>query len=510
MSQDNRRRAAIEGRYGSTANLAHWALPQNANGTTDYYVWWSHGGYNADPGDHVAALSGWTGIEVALGSGPITAASRASSTISAINGAGAGLSASGDEAGLIVSGDINAATCAVGTTYTSRGTAGLFGNHTSAVLTNGNPFNDAIAVHGTFTAGPAVLTAIGVLLGTPAGESVRIALYTGGTSSSFVGTTLVADGIVSATDDGSGNVYAWLALTAAQSAALADNASIWLTAKTNAGGTLFPAFSNVGGAQEDWTNRNLVIFSGIDTDPTVAWPSTLEGEPSDIDTGNAVVMMGALEYRTAPYCGDCSLGGTTTSGLLLGIHDDAVLTSEESSLTSPDPLGANVSASLVTPAILGMLLTRSEVGVGTSHTDQFRLAEYLGASVGNPDGATLLQDHALTTGTATSSWVGIDASPEVAIAASTAIHMTTRGNGGISIRFASPGNEFVVSPADNPSDFATSATDEYETASANTAHSTDPTDVYETPFATHVSDITPDNYPARRLRYRVAGDTVTA
>lgn len=511
MSFDTRRRAFIEGHGGSTGNLAYWALPANAQGSTDYYVWWSHNGYNADPGDHVAALSGYTGIEVALGSGSISAATRATATISALNGVGDGLSASGNASALVVSGNIDAATCAVGTAYTGRGTAGLFGNHTSAVFTNGNPFNDAIAVHGTFTAGPAVLTAIGILLGTPNGEQVRVALYSGGTSSSFTGTTLVADGIVTATDDGSGNVYAWLTLTAAQSAALADNTSIWVVAKTNAGGTLYPAFSNLGGSQEDWTNRNLVIFDvgQINLDPTVAFPSTLEGLTSDIATGNAVAMMAAIEYRTAPFCSDCSLGGTTTNGLILGMHTDNVLAASESALTSPDAGGANVLATLTTPAILGMLETRRETALHDISSGQMRTAEYTGGTLGNPNGATRLQDHGAIAGSASMAWVGQNASPEVAIPASTALHMAIRGNGGVAVGFVAGASPASANPPDDPSDFATGATDEYETNTANPAHSTDDTVAYETPFATDADDLQPGNFPGMRIRFRVPGDTVT-
>jgi hypothetical protein len=509
VSQDNRRRAAIEGRYGSTANMAYWALPQNANGSTDYYVWWSHGGYNADPGDHVAVLAGYTGIEVALGSGSITAASRASSTISAINGAGAGLVASGDETGLAISGNIDAATCAVGAAYTGRGTAGLFGSHTTTVVSNGNPFNAVIAAHATFTAGPAVLTAIGILLGTadPA-DQVRVAVYSGGSSTWSTTPTLVAEGIVTATDDGSGNVYAWLSLTAAQSAAIADNASLWVLAKADQTNGTHPAFETPGSS--DLTNRNLVIVNtGIDNDPTVAFPASLAGI-TDVDETNAVVMMCAIEYRTAPFCSDCSLGGTTTNGLILGMHTDNVLAASESALTSPDAGGANVLASLTTPAILGMLCTRRETALHDISSGQMRTGEYAGGSIGDPDAATLSQDHGATAGSGSMAWVGQNASPEFSIAASSTLHLAIRGNGGVAVGFVAGASPSTASPADDPSDFATGATDEYETNTDNPAHSTDDTVAFETPFATDPQDLQPGNYPGMRLRFRVAGDTVTA
>lgn len=506
-SFDTRRRAFIEGHGGSTVNGAYVVLP-GTGAAPNRYLWWSHNGYNLDPGTHVPALAGYTGVEVALGSGNHTAAQRATATRTAVNGV-SGWVAGGSGAQVTIRGPINPATVATGGAYTARGAAGLFGHHTDADFTNGNPFNDAIAVHGTFTAGPAVLTAVGVLLGTPAGESVRLALYIGGSSVSFTGTTLVAQGIVTAT--GSGNVWAWLPLTAAQSAAIADNASVWVVAKSNQnGGTLHPAFSNLGGAEEDWTARNLVIFTGgsINVDPAVAFPASLAGLASDIATGNAVVMMAAFEYRTLPLCGDASLGGTTTNGLVLGMHTDGVLTASESALTSPDAGGANVLAALTTPPIIGMLETRRETALHDISSGQMRTAEYVGGSIGNPSGATRLQDHGAVSGSASMAWVGQNASPEVSIPASSVLHIGIRGNGGVAVGFVLGASPESASPPNNPSDFATVASDEYETNTGNPAHSTNDAVAFETPFVTDTDDLTPGNYPGVRVRFRVPGDTL--
>lgn len=509
VSFDTRRRAAIQGTYGSTGNFAYLAIEARAGGTNRYF-WCSQDDgsgrqCNVDPGDFVAALAGYTGHEIQLGSGIVSAATRATAYRAAI---GTYYTTGGTGADVSITGAIENVT--VGGAFTSRGTAGLFGNHTDVSFTNGNPFNDAIAVHGTWAAGDAAVSAIGVLLGTPAGEDVRLALYTGGSSSSFAGTTLVADGIVTAT--GTGNVYAWLSLTATQAASIADGTSVWLVAKTNAGGTLFPAFSNVGGAQEDWTDRNLVIFDvgQIDLDPTVAFPSSLAGLSSDIATGNPVVMMAAIEYRTAPFVGDCSLGGATTQGLVLGVQTDAVLAASESALTLPDPNGANVTAALALPAIGGKLLTRRETAAHDVSGGQFRVGEYTGGSVGAPNGATRLQDHGQISGTGSMSWVGVNASPEVALPDTGTLHMLVRGNGGVAIGFVAGGNESTVNPGDNPSDFATTATDEYEMSSSNPAHAVDDATALEATITTHASDIQPGNYPGMRVRYRVQGDTVAA
>jgi hypothetical protein len=502
----------MEGRGGGTANLAYAALPALDPDTAadNYYVWWSQNGYNADPGNHVSALSGWTGIEVALGAGAVTASSRATSTRSAINASPAPVSASGSGADVLVTGQIDSASCAVGGGYAARGAAGLFGHHTRSRLTNGNPFNDAIAVHGTFTAGPAVLTAIGVLLGTPAGESVRVALYTGGTSTSFTGTTLVAEGIVSATDDGTGNVYAWLTLTAAQSVALADNLSIWVVAKANAGGALHPAFSSLGGSQEDWTDRNLVIFTGgsINVDPTVAFPASLAGLASDIATGNPVAMMAAIEYRTAPFASNASVGSTGASGILLGMHTDGVLAASESALVVPDAGGANVFAALQLPAIAGKLETRRETALHDISGGQMRTGEYGGGTAGNPNGATRVADHGAVSAGASMAWVAQAVSPEVALPDSGVLHIGIRGNGGIAVGFVAGASPDSANPPDDPSDFSPTST-EYETNTGNPAHSTNDAVAFESTFATDADDLQPGNFPGVRIRWRVPGDTIS-
>lgn len=512
-SFDNRWRAGIEGRYGSNLNGDHTLLPANADGDTDYYLWWSHDSLNLDPGDHVAALSGATGIEVALGSGNITADSRASSTCTAINSAAiANWSCSANSGVVTLTGTIDAASVATGGAYTARGAAGLFGNHTTAVLTNGNPFNSAIAVHGTFTDGPAILTSLCILLGTAEDDdTVRLGLYTGGAFDDLTGTTLQAE----CTTVGSGSGYACCQLDAAATVSIADNASVWLVAEADQdddnpadGTTTHPAFSALGGSQEDWTDRNLVIFSDtVDADPSTAMPSSLAGATTD--ETNAVAMMASFETRALPLVGDGSLGGTTTNGLVLGVHTDAILAASESALTSPDPGGANVFASLTTPSILGMVMTRSEVAAHDISSGQFRLAEYIGGAIGDPDGATLLQDHGQVSGSASMAWVGINASPEVAIPASTVMHLGTRGNGGVAIGFAANASPDAADPADDPSDFGRSNSVEYETNTANAALSTDDADPYETPFATDPGDDQPTNFPGRGIRWRVAGDTVT-
>lgn len=512
MSFDTRRRAFIEGHGGSTGNFAYWALPANAQGSTDYYVWWSHNGYNADPGDHVAALSGYTGIEVALGSGSISAATRATATISAINGVGDGLSASGNASALVVSGNIDAATCAVGTTYTGRGTAGLFGSHTSEGVSNGGAFNAVLAAHCTFTAGPAPVTGIGIPLGTPdPGDLVRLWIGVGGDSTSPDGCVMIAQGTVApvtGSQPAIGGVWAFLPLTAAQVASIPDNSSVWIFAKCNQTGGTHPVFETPGSS--DLTNRNLYwVTAGESTDPAVAFPTTIDVSGWTVDETNAVVMMCAFEYRAAPFCSDCSLGGTTTSGLILGIHTDNVLAASESALTSPDAGGANVLATLTTPAILGMLETRRETALHDISSGQMRTAEYTGGSLGNPNGAARLQDHGAIAGSASMAWVGQNASPEVAIPASTALHMAIRGNGGVAVGFVAGASPASANPPDDPSDFATGATDEYETNTANPAHSTDDTVAYETPFATDADDLQPGNFPGMRIRFRVPGDTVT-
>jgi hypothetical protein len=158
--------------------------------------------------------------------------------------------------------------------------------------------------------------------------------------------------------------------------------------------------------------------------------------------------------------------------------------------------------------VLGMLLTRSEVAADDITGGQFRLAEYTGGLVGDPDGATLLQDHGQVSGSASMAWVGLNASPEVAIPASTVIHMAIRGNGGITVGFAANASPDAADPPTDPSDFGRANDVEYETNTDNPAHATNDAVGYETPFATDPQDLQPTNWPGRRARWRVAGDSV--
>lgn len=504
-SLDTRRRAFIGGHGGNTAAGAYLRI--EATSGTNRYAYCSVDGYGFDPGPYTAELAGYEGVEVALTGPTVTAAARAAAYASAL---GAYYTTSSTGADLEITGAIAGVT--VGGAFTARGTAGLFGNHTSAPNTNGNPFNAALAVHGTFTAGPALATAIGILLGTPAGDDVRIGLYTGGSSTSFVGTTLVAEGIVNATDDGSGNVYAWLPLTVAQALELADNTSVWLTAKCNTGGTtgIHPALALVGDS-EDWTARNLVIFSGMSTDPAVAFPATLDGEASDIDTGFGVVMMAAIEYRTAPFVGDASIGGATTDGRIHGVHTAAVLGASQSNLLIPDAGGANVFAGFTTPPVIGKLLTRLELAIGDTHTSQFRVSCYAGGTLGDADGATLVADAGLTPdNAATNAWVGVDVVGEPALPDTGVVHVAFRGNGGVTIRYAPGAAPDGVNLPDDPADYSMTAADEFETNTSNPAHSTDPTDAFESPIVGDPDDFNPGNWPGVRFYWRLPGDSVVA
>lgn len=500
---DTRRRAFIEGHGGSSAAGAYLRI--EASSGTSRYAYCTIDGIGFDPGPLVAELAGFEGVEVALTGPTVSAAARATAYAAAL---APYYTTAADGADLEITGALASVT--VGGAFTSRGSAGLYGNHTSQPATNGNPFNGALAVHGTFTAGPALATAIGILLGTPAGDDVRIGLYTGGSSTSFVGTTLVAEGIVNATDDGSGNVYAWLPLTVAQALELADNTSVWLTAKCNTGGTtgIHPALALVGDS-EDWTARNLVIFSGMSTDPAVAFPATLDGEASDIDTGFGVVMMAAIEYRTAPFVGDASIGGATTSGVLHGVHTDAVLGASQSELLIPDAGGANVFAGFTPPPIPGKRLTRLEVAIGDTHSAQFRVACYEGGTLGDADGATLIADAGLTSGSAANAWTGINVAGEPALPDTDPIHVVFRGNGGVTIRYAASGAPEGVNLPDDPADYAMGALDEFEINTSNPSHSTDPADPFESPIVGDASDFNPGNWPGVRFYWRVPGDTVS-
>ncbi len=89
------------------------------------------------------------------------------------------------------------------------------------------------------------------------------------------------------------------------------------------------------------------------------------------------------------------------------------------------------------PDLDNMVIKSVSIYVGTTHTQQIRLAVYSGGALAtNPAGATLLYDYGVTSGTGTSTWLTITG-PSVSLPKNATIWIVFRNNGGYLIHYAS-------------------------------------------------------------------------
>ncbi len=98
------------------------------------------------------------------------------------------------------------------------------------------------------------------------------------------------------------------------------------------------------------------------------------------------------------------------------------------------------------PNIDNMLLKSVSIYVGSTHTQQIRLAVYSGGNLTTgPDGATLVYDAGVTSGTALNTWLTINIPTEVILPKNAVTWVAFRNNGGYIIHYygTSPaGNDF--------------------------------------------------------------------
>ena len=286
------------------------------DGMADHAWYFTHDGLGWDPQPYNASLSGFTMHSVDLAAGSHTDAQVATALRAAISGAALYTSAGGSSANVDVLGDIDASACFTGSS--SPGAAASWGCHVDVPVFDADPIDRAMQAFATFTAGPALVTAIGMRLNS-AGDTTRAALYTGGSiatgpldtvaDADLVGTTLRCETLLV----GSGTGWVWQSLGPTQVTEVADNAPVHYLLKGETSSThgSFVAYADVG----DLNDQQLCVFvptvDGIDPDPSVAYPATLEG--ADPETSFSVVLMAAFEYRTSPQRGDA--GGITVTAL---------------------------------------------------------------------------------------------------------------------------------------------------------------------------------------------------
>ncbi len=477
---DTRSRAARSGQYGSSYAMAYVA------NDTDYW-WWTHNGVGPDPGDWIAALAGKTGHVTDIAAGNRTAAQVGAATRAAhsLGGSGATVAFPG--------------TCSAGTVpIASAGAAGLWGNRNESATARGNPITIPLGQHFTSPSASSFVASIRVNLDGDGTEPVSVAVYTGGSAADPNGGVLA----ISYTVTPNGPAWYTYVPTAAEAFALASSTStrIIVNASTS-NATSYPGFNQGDGSglDSDLTDMNLEIYdatvAGGGFDNSQPWPSTLSGRSYTNPFG--LRMLVAIEYRQAPFCSDASRRG------FVGVHTDQIFGGQQSALTFPDAAGANVYVGVTMPTLIGMEQDRHEVAAGGTHDSgaQFRLPCYSGGSIGDASGATLATDVGQTSGTATQAWLGVDVVGSVPIASGATLQLDTRGNGGITIRYATSGSPEIASPDWSPADLASN--NEFETNSGSTNSTDDAVAAEATVDGTGGTN--PGNYPGRRVRWRTPG-----
>jgi hypothetical protein len=264
-----------------------------------YYIWWSSGGFGADPGDFVPELGGLTGVEVVLAATDLTATSVATTTRTALDAVFDVVGGSGTT--IEITDALLTGTVTFGLPEVERGAVQQYGSRYTTYGVSGGLFNDTVAQHVTSPAADHLVDAIGIYLQDGAGETVRLGLYVGGSSVSFVGTSLLFETTLVAA---SGSGWNWAELTDTQAAQLATSSSVWFIAKSESSASARPVFNSAGavdGRNDFTTSANVSVMdpgtgaTQIDPDPTVPFPSTLNGR--DVSASYALMIVAGFRLR---------------------------------------------------------------------------------------------------------------------------------------------------------------------------------------------------------------------
>lgn len=492
---------AWQAQYGGTKWGNYLALPSNA-AATDYYVWETHddgtGRYvGVDPGDFVAGLSGWTGIEVQHPAGNRTASQRATAVAAAING-GTPHAAVVVGVTVEVSGAID--TCSVGGMWNA--TKGLIGCRRQTPTFDTFTISTGVGSPGVSPSGRTVIVkSIRVYVGIT-GDDMRAAIYTGGstTRGDYAATTMRAEVVVPTGATG----WVTIPLLPSQIFSMTSATSYRLVLKGDSG-IAAPGYMDSGLTGTDMVDVLEVYTTGIDPDPSVAWPSSLSGV-TNTGVFQSPVMM-AIEYVDA--------GGTTAEWVTrwgCQVADPTTLL-QQSSLIVPDAGGADLMMGQDPPNVLGLLLRSEGIGFGEDHSTQLREFVAQGGSVGDAVGADVLWQ-AQSTGSTTQAWVELAANDAPIDPTEVLWWGARNNNAGVTFRFAFFADFDDASPDDNPSDFEPAS--EYEIfrsvngdGTGGNVHDTNPANAVVSPIATDGGFVaTNTNHPAAYLLLYVPADTV--
>lgn len=503
-SWHDREQASYQGSFGSTVQGRYIALPASAGGT-DAYVYCvqddGSGNYTGpDPGDFVPGLAAYTGIAAQLAAGNVSADDRATAIRSALTDSGLYTSVGGSGATVSVQGLIDGGSAAVG--GLAQGSyAGRFGTRGTTPQFNTTDLSGSVGQVLTWGEADGVITAIGFYLNGSATD-VRAAVYIGGSTSSLTGATLVSEVLV---PGGGSPGWRWAALEPASCALVQTGDVVRVILKSN--GTSEPGYrlmSSLG--TEDWeATRDLEVYSGFSSDPSVAFPSTLNS--ASATTPSAVFLYAAIQVIA-----DDGTDAEFTTRWGLQISDPTDLASE-SSLLAPDPGGADLFMGAAAPNLLGMVLRSWAIAHGATHSTQVRGFVASGGSVGNAVGATVVWQ-GRPAGSATNAWYEL-AADDSPIDESATLWWGCRNDANtVSFRFAFNAARTDADPDDNPCDWTDSS--EYEifnstsgTGTGAGAHDTDPDNAVATPIATNGgATATNTNYPGGYLVLAIPPDAI--
>lgn len=501
ISWDERLAAQSQGHSGPVRWGNYLAIPSDGAGT-DYYVWETFADADGrfvgvDPGDFVAGLSGYTGIEVQHPAGARTAAQRATAIAAAVESSTPHTAVATDNE-LAVTGSIG--TCSVGGMWGATN-AGLIGNrrHTSSFA--GAVISEGVGSFGVSPSGRTVIVrAIRVYVDV-AGADMRAAVYTGGTSGSLTGTTLRAEVVVPDGATGMRTIY----LTPDQVFSMASATNYRVVLK-GAGGVAAPGYRVASSTGVDLDDL-LEVYDTTDVvpNPEVAWPASLAAV--SISTTYTISAMIALEYVDAD-----GTSGEWETQWGTQIPDPTTLP-QQSSLTVPDAGGADLFMGQDPPDVAGIRLRAHGLGYGEYHSTQLRLFVAQGGTIGDAAGATVIWQ-SMSSGSTTQAWVETAAN-DAAIDTSQVLWWGVRNNNtGVTFRFAFNANFDAASPDDNPSDFV--ATSEYEIfrsvngdGTGGNVYTTDPATSVASPVATNGGFVaTNTNHPAAYLVLYLPADSV--
>lgn len=494
-SWHTRRRASLEGTFGPNTSGRYVRIP-GVGATPNVYAYCTNDRgdgvqVGTNPGPLVAELAGYTGVVVALGSGNITAATRAAAMRAALTTAGYYTSVGGTGSDVVINGSIGVVT--TGGIHTPTG--GAAGTRRSTPQYFASTLSGRVGQFLTWAGGSVLVDAIGIYLAaTP--TDVAIAVYTGGSAGSLAGTTLRGEAVIA-----SGGAAGWQ--WSAVPTFTLNNGSVRLTAKSN--GTSIPGYIGSGDTTGTDFADALEIYSEVASNPATPWSASLSGET--VGSTSPVYVMMALSWRAA----NGSSGVFTTR---VGVHVATVTDlAQVSSLTAPDAGGADLMMGVANPGMLGLELGGWGIGQGPTHTTQGQAFVAAGGSIGNGVGATVLwRDR--TTGSGTNAWLRLSAPAGVAVPSSGPLWWGVRNNvASFSFRFAFNADQVQANPDDNPADWSNAS--EYEifrsvngNGTGGNVHVTDPAIDVVSPIATDGAAVaTNQNFPASYIDLQLPEDT---